>query len=1136
MRFDSMRTKRVSTARRIAYWEWRWLVACLLVVGLPLLAVAQTETGRVSGSITDATGAALPGTTITLRSEATGAVRTLVTDAAGRYTIANLVPGPYELTAELAGFATARNKVLLTVGAALTLDLRLQVAGQAETVTVTGETPVINIANSEVSTNITEQQIRELPTLTRNVYDLVGVAGNVTSDDGSGRGTGYAINGMRSASTNVLLDGSANNDEFSATVGQEVPLDSVQEFSVITSNFSAQYGRASGGVVNVVTKSGSNQFRGTAYEFFRNEKLANNTPDNIANDIAKGKFSRSQMGYSLGGPVKKDKLHFFSSLEYIRVRSADTQISWVPTAAFIGASAAATQAFFDAYGKGATATDEVLTRGDVSALIGSAAGPFNSLPAGMPVFAKVKKSLPTDAGGGDPQDNYQLVNRVDWNLSSNSQFYVRWAYQSQVAEAGANTSSPYSGYDTGYLRKNHNVLGSFTHVYSPVLTSQTKAVWNRLYNDQPLNGDPQPTLYMNPSGRVELLGYPISFPGYLPWDPGVAIPFGGPQQLFQLYQDQTWIKGKHDFRFGGSYVRIADDRTFGAYENSVESLHTTSTALTSLNNFVLGQIARFQGAINPQGYPGGTYTTPVGFPSFTSYNRYNEFALYFNDNWSVSNRLTLNLGLRWEYFGPQNKSEPKYDSNFYYGDPNVSVSTSTPQQIIDGLRGGQTLPSNESPIGRLWKPDYKDFAPRVGFAWNVTGDGKTSVRGGYGIGYERNFGNVTYNVLFNPPQYLVASVDAPLNVPSMPIYTDNQGPFGGVAGITKTIPGGTLRHVDQNIKTAYAHFFSASIQRELRPGLFANVEYTGSRGRRLYDLADVNKVGAPLIYEGVGTETERPNPLYTAFNTRGNRGKSDYNGVNLSLDARSLGHTGLDLTVHYTYSVAKDNLSSAFSDYGSVANNGYFNLGYLDAFDPMLDWGYSEFDVRHRVAVSGIWAIPFSQNASGAAKALLADWQLNFIVSARTGYPFSLFDCSNAVYAVCMRAEDPVGIPRNMGAGTATGNPNEYRLLDLSPIMSSAGAYINPISGTSEFGPYPADMTERDAFRAPGTWNVDFGVSKRVRLGGQRAVQVRAEFYNLFNHASMIVNGSNADVSSFSEITGSLSGNRRIQLGVKFEF
>jgi hypothetical protein len=668
-----------------------------------------------------------------------------------------------------------------------------------------------------------------------------------------------------------------------------------------------------------------------------------------------------------------------------------------------------------------------------------------------------------------------------------------------------------------------------THVFSTSFTSQSKVVWNRLYVDQPLNGNPQPTLYMNTTTPVRLQGYRIAFPGYLPFNPGSAIPFGGPQQLLQLYQDQTWLKNRHDVRFGGSFVRILDDRTFGAYANSVMALNTTSAAIPSLDNFVLGQLRRFQTAINPGGYPGGRYTTPVNLPSFNSRNSYNEFALYFNDSWAVTDKLTVNMGVRYEYYGPQQKSDPKYDSNFYYPDAGTSVSTSSTAEILNALRNGTVQPSNQSPIGSLWKADWNNWAPRVGFAYDVFGDGKTSFRGGYGMAYERNFGNVTYNVLFNPPQYLVASIDAPTDVASMPIYTDLAGPFGGIAGVTKTIPGGSLRHVDQNIQTAYAHFWGLSLQRELRTGMLARVEYSGSLGRKLYDLADPNKIGAAYVYQDIGGALQRPNTSYTAFNTRGNRGRSQYNGVTFGLDARSLGNTGLQFSANYTYSVAKDNLSSTFSD---SSNN--FNLGYLDAFDPMLDWGYAEFDIRHRAVLSGIWGIPVARNATGVTKALLGDWQLNFLATARTGGAFTLWDCTNG-FALCMRAQDPVGIDRLANGSERTGNPNEFVLLDLARLEPYAGGYVNPKHGTSDFGPYPADMTARNAFRAPGFWNVDLGVSKRIRFG-HYALQLRGEAFNVFDHANMYVNSSAADISSATAITGYRDGNRRMQVAAKFEF
>jgi outer membrane receptor protein involved in Fe transport len=1126
----------------------RFSVRCLAVLAIalmiPALVAAQTESGKVTGTVTDQSGAVLPGVTVNLKSVERASTRSTVTNAQGEYVFASLVPGNYEVTAELSGFSTKQTRTAVPVGATVAVNVQMTVGAQTEVITVVGETAAqINTSTQDIATTVNETQLRELPTITRNPYDLVQLAGTASEGDPSGRGAGgYALNGQRASSTNVLLDGSANNDEFTASVGQAVPLDSVQEFSVITSNFSAQYGRASGGVVNVATKSGTNRFRGTVYEFYRDDSLATNTFDNKANEIDKGKFDRHQMGFSLGGPVVKDKVHFFSSLEYIRVRSNDTQISWIPTQDFINASAPATQDFFRAYGGGATINGPTLSRDEVTSILGSGAGAFNDLPAGLPIFGQVRKELPIDAGGGDPQDQYQFVGRLDFSLSTATQAYVRYAYQDQEAEPGTNASSPYSGFDTGYVNKNHSVLGSVTHVFSPSFTSQTKVVWNRLLSDQPLNGDPQPTLYMNPTAVVRLQGNRITFPGYLPWSPGSAIPFGGPQKLLQLYQDFNWVTGNHDIRFGGSYTHINDDRTFGAYANSVQALARTSGQnITSLNNFVTGNLGSFNAAIDPDGYPGGTYTTPVSFPNFNSINTYDEFGIYVNDTWSVTSRLKINLGLRYEYFGPQKKSEPKYDSNFYYASDDCSVNTASPADMVACIAGGQVLRTDERADGLLYANDANNFAPRVGFAWDVTGDGKTSLRGGYGIGYERNFGNVTYNTLFNPPDYLVAAIQAGVDVPSMPIYVDNQGPFGGVAGVTKPIPVGSLRHIDQNIETAYAHFYSLSLQREVASNTVASVEYTGSTGRGLYDLADPNKRGAKLVYTGVGSPSDRPLNQYAAFNTRGNRGKSQYHGVTFGLETRRLGNTGLQFTAKYTLGSAKDNLSSSFSESGND-----YNLGYLDAFDPELDYGYALFDVRHRLVFAGLWEVPIFRNSEGATKTLLGGWQLNWIFTARTGFAFTTYDCTNAQFAVCMRAEDPVGIDKDARGGSGTGNPNEFTLLDLTPIMGSAGAYVNPLTGNSEFGPWPSTMTERGAFRGPGAWNLDLSLSKRFRFGDRYAVQLRLEAYNAFNHANMYAVTGNADVSSFSEITGFKGytqqggaigdGQRRIQVAAKFEF
>ena len=1100
---------------------------------------AQTETGRIAGTVTDVQGGVIPGVTVTAKSVAAGTSRTTVTDSSGNYVIANIPADTYDVTFELSGFKTVKTRTQVSVGSTVGADARIEVGAVTEQVTVTAAPPTIDTQTGEFKTTISTRQLTELPTLTRNPYDLVALAGNVKENSaatvdlvgGNGGGTGFSINGQRPQSTNVLLDGGDNNYLFSADVGQEVPLDSVQEFSVITNNFSAQYGHASGGIVNVITKSGTNSFSGTAYEFFRNDAMSANTPDNEAKNLEKGVFKRNQPGYSFGGPIKKDKVHFFSGLEYIGIRSSDNLSGWVVTPQFLGAISPTAKAYFDTYGKQVTANGPILTRGDVSALLGAGTGAFSQLPASLPVFQRADVQIPTDAGAGFPGDEYQTVNRMDFSLGPNSQAYVRYAYQHSNTDPGTQSSSVYSNYNTGTSERNHNVNGSFTQVWKSNLTSQSKVVWNKLDQEQPVNGPAEPRLMMNPSRSIQLQGDPITFPGYYPYSPSADIPAGGPQSLLQLYHDQTWLKGAHDFRFGGSFVHINDDHTFSAYSNAVEALNSGNAALPALDNLVLGQIGRFQKAINPQGYPGGTFVTPVEFPSFLSHNRYNEFALYANDNWSVGSRLKINLGMRYEYFGPQNKSDPKYDSNFYWADPNLDLSTASPQAVIASVANGKVYPSNESPLGTLWKSDWNNWGPRLGFAWDVNGDGRSAIRGGYGISYERNFGNVTYNVLFNPPLYLVATIDSPQDVPSQPIYVDNGGPFTGTPGVTKTIPAGSLRHVDQNIKTAYAHIYGVSYTRELGSRMTGSVEYNGSTGRDLYDLADVNKRGASLIYLGTGTATSRPNPQYGAFNTRGNRGRSQYHGATFSLDAREFGKTGVAFTSRYTLSQAKDNLSDTFS---RGDNTGYFAAvpGYLDAFDPMLDYGYAGFDVRHRLSLSGIWSLPW-----GGTNTWKGGWQMNAILTASSGYPLTVFDCTN-FGSYCMRAEDPIGIDRNVTSGTPTGEPNEYTLLDLAPLVPFAGNYKNPLTGNADFGPYPADMTKRGDFRGPGAWTIDYSVGKRFHFGNNKAVLARLEVYNLFNHHNMYPHGDTADVSNgpTSAITGYKSDWRRMQVGIKYEF
>jgi outer membrane receptor protein involved in Fe transport len=1129
----------------------------VLLLALAALAMAQTETGQVTGSVFDPTGAVVPKATVVLKSLSTGLVRQIESNDAGVFIFSSLQPGEYELTAAASGFSKSSRKVVVTVGSKIGADMHLEIGRPETVVQVTETAGQINTETQTLSTVINQQGIAELPSLTRNPYDFVGTAGNVTAMASFGRGAGYTINGLRSASTNVLLDGAANNDEFVAAYGMAVPLDSVQEFSVLTNNFTAEFGRATGGVVNVLTKSGTNEFHGSVYEFNRVSRLAANSPDNNANEIRKSVFARNQFGYSVGGPIKKDKLFFFQNTEWIRIRSASTSIVYVPTAQLIAASAAATRDYFSALGdlKPDIVRYETLTKSDLAArgvnICGGAAagGPCNSLPGTTPMFTRVAYNVAADSGGGAPRNELQLVGRMDYNRSEKTQIYGRYAIQHQNLFVGTVGESPYAGYDTGQRFRGQSYLLSLVRAFSPTLVSQSKAVFNRFNSLQPLGEKPvTPTLYFNPNSGQALLGNWMALPGYLPYTPGSGIPFGGPQNFIQLYHDVSWTKGRHQVRFGGSYTYLRDNRSFGAYQEPVMALNTTTAWGKSIDNLLLGQVQRFNGAVSPQGkfpcddaaHPTAacTLTLPVGPPDFTRSNRYHEFGLYGQDSWKVTRNLTLNLGLRWEYFGVQHNKDPKLDSNYYDG---------TSGSIQQRIRDGDMLVAPDSPIGGLWVKHWRNFAPRLGFAWDIFGDGKTSLRGGYSIGYERNFGNVTFNVIQNPPAYAVVSLTAGVDVPTIAITTNPSGPLAGTSG-TKAMPATSGRNVDSNLKQARAQTWSASLERELRTNVVVGIDYSASKGSNLYGIANYNMNGAGNVYLGDPCTTGDPfsctarlkRTRYTSINRRDSEGTSIYNGLNTRLELRNLRSTGLTLRVNWTWAHAIDTLSSTFSESGGGAgdsNNGT-NLGYLDPFNPNLDRGNAEFDTRHRLAISGVWEVPLAKNSKGAVKHILNGWELVPIMTMRTGAPFSLFDSTNAYYWATMRAVFDGSVPLTGNSnGPAEGTPNRIIYYDWRAAAINSD-YVHPITGTSEFGPWPAGMTARDAFRGPGVWYIDLGIYKNFKITERIGMQFRGEFYNLLNHSNLYAITGDSDVASYGSgyMTAERADQRNVQLALRITF
>ena len=1132
------------------------LFAMLIVIAFN--AFPQAETGQIVGTVADPSGAFVPNAKVTVKSVTTSTVRTQATNAEGSFTFPNLQPDSYDVTIEAQGFSTLKQRTTVTVGMKMGLDLKLEV-GRSETVVEVKETAgtiSVNTETQTISQTLTTEQLNELPTVTRNPYLLVVTSGNVSEDDPSGRGAGVAMNGLRSQSTNILLDGVANNDEFLAGVGQTVPLDSVQEIGIITNNFTAEYGRASAGVINVTTKSGSNDFHGTAYEFLRASDLASNTFENNALAVGKPHYTRNQFGYSVGGPIKKNKLFFFNSTEWTRVRSASSITAILPDPALIAAASPATQAIFSAYGKIPSNTN-ILTKLSRNQLIadggdpcsgGAAGGGCKSYNANAPMFDLVNYSVPANAGAGSPQNTYSTVGRIDYNLSDKTLIYARYALNSEVDTPGGVTdgNSPYSGYNVGQTIFNNSLIVSMTHTFSPRLISQSKLDFNRFNTIQPVpSGGVVPSYYLGNLNSATTVGpYSVALPGQDPYNPGNGgTPYGGPQNFGEAYQDFTWSKGRHDFRFGGSIVYLRDNRSYGAYNEAIQTFgHSVGGGI---DNFLAGDLYQYQAAINPQGKlpciagvqtPACTINLPVGPPLFERSNRYHEDAVYFQDSWKISRRVTVNLGLRWEYFGVQRNVDQSLDSNFY--------PSNNSNQFL-AIAQGQVYTTPNSPIKELWSPSLHNFAPRLGIAWDVFGDGKTALRGGYGIGYERNFGNVTYNVLFNPPNYEIVSIVTGSNgVGIIPATASNAGPLTGTSG-SIPLPTASLRYIQPNIPQAYAHLMSASLEHQFGNSMHLEVDYSGSIGENQYDIAYVNFPGSANYYLGTpctpGNCNDVLNPQYGGINRRGAGGYSTYNAMNIRYDINNIRNSGLTLRMNYTWSHSLDDLSDTFS-----ASANQFNLGYTDFVHPNVDYGNSNFDNRHRIALAAIYAVPFAHGMKGVAKQILDGWEFAPVFTARTGAPYTIYDITNDNYIYTRVAANQV-IPVN-GNEFVPNGPNSFGVLDFSKIAVDE-SYVNKITGDADFGPWPSNFTGRNYFHAPGVYNVDLGVYKTFRVKERLQGQIRLEMFNAFNHSNLYINTGNAYIAGGSGVITASYGtpnvaplagpgdeNRNIQLAAKIIF
>ena len=1089
------------------------------------MATAQ-ESGQIAGTVTDQSGAIIAGATVTVTNASTSASRSATSSGAGLYSITGLEPATYAVTVESGNFKSFTGKVEVTTGGHVTLDAKLSVSGAITEVEVVGEGGTqVNTQTQDLSQVIDRQQVENLPSLTRNPYDFVALSGNISAGDSSNsgdqraggntqnatlRGVGYNINGQRSSGTEILLDGVENIDLFSDGVGIVVPVDAMQEFSITTNNFQPQYGRASGGIVNVTTRSGSNAFHGDAWEFNRLSAYTANTVTNSQEGLPKGLYTRNQFGGAVGGPVLKDKLFFFASSEWTRVRSSASLTGGVPTSQFLALTAPSVQAYFNQYAGGKTFN---FTNTYSAADIG-----LTGIPASTPVFGTVPYTAPENAGGGVPQNTYNITARADYNLSDRTQAFFRYVNYKEVDASGSEYASPYTQYAVGQTLNNQAYLLSVNHIFNPSLLTSTKLSFSRLNTFYSYNTALQdtPTLFVSANAQIPGTGTFINLPGFYDTNPANGgLPYGGPQNTIQWNQDLNYNKGKHSLQFGGQLLYIQDNNAYGAYAQADEQLGINRTA--GLQAFLTGNLYEFQAAVSPNGalpcvrdpYTGKltqtaacSVTLPASSPSFARSNRYNDWAVYGQDAFKITPRFTFNYGVRYEYYGVQHNDNPNLDSNYFYG------SGSTLQTQI---RNGQVLTAPHAPGGRLWSPQYGTVSPRIGFAYDLSGDGRTSIRGGYGISYERNFGNVTFNVIQNPPNYAVIVIN------NTPVTSSNAGPLAGSSG-SVPLPPTSLRNVAQNIRTAQTQFWSAALEHQITRSTVVSLQYAGARGLHLYDIKNFNGLGSGNVFEGDPTQNAdgvtgltRLNPQYSNINNRGSGGDSYYQAMNIQFQTTDLHRTGLSLVANYTLAHQMDDLSTTFSE-----TNNAFSLGYTDPFDPALDRGDGDLDIRHRFVVGPMYDTPWY--GKGAAwKQAVGGWKVVGIYQVHTGAPFTYFDSTNDVsgYNIPRYAAASGAIPtqrtfKSLPSGADGGGQNFYTVGNLP----AAASFSNPdLLGASDWGPYPANMTSRNAFRGPGQYTFDAAVSKIIPIHEQVNLEFRAEGFDILNHHNLYLQEGYNDVA-----------------------
>jgi hypothetical protein len=1078
------------------------ITRCLfLVLVFQTVALAQYTEGSISGTVTDSAGAVVAGANVTVRNVETGEARQVAADSDGLYRVSSLRPGSYEVRAEVTGFKTGVvSDVRVVVNTIVRADVVLTPGAVEERIEVTSEAGFVNTEEGRVATTLNTRQVQELPLNGRDVNQLALLQPGVTatlapviSNTQFNRfNFGFSANGASPRGNNYVLDGVSNNNEWlGGTPAISPSVEMIQEFQVQTVNFAAEYGRNNGSVVLAVSRSGTNEFHGSLYDFLRNDALdARNFFDGAGQS---GVLIQNQFGGSLGGPIRKDRTFFFVNYEGLRTREGRTLRVVAETAEFrqqVATLRPGTIAdrLFRAYPAPpcvpGTAFDRAsifrpdLTLEEVREI------PFHEFidgPADGVVDTCEASYLDRRTIRGD-----QYSVRVDHQFGDSDKLFARWLGDRRRTDSGREQlgGAVARGFKAPFHGDFPSLLIGYTHLFSPTVLNDFRFSYSRSdfgigFEAPASDTDNFPTLFFD-DGTVRFAG-------------AIFVPREFVFDNFIVNDTFSLSRGNHNIKFGAEVRRILEDsdyqlETLGFYE------------FNSLFAFANDDPYYQEALVDPAT---GDFTgTPRKF-------RWTQLGAFVQDDWKIGRRLTLNLGLRYDYFGVPTEADGIL-SNITLG-PGGSPG----EQIANAVAGR---------VEQIAEPDRNNFAPRIGFAYDVSGDGKTAIRGSYAVAYLEPYSNLYTNASrFGSPDSATPVV-FPLffggtiayDVPAIPSpdYQTGLTPSGGIPGTRISIPG-----VQADMRTAYSQQWFLGIQRELWGPLYLSANYVGTSAKKLYIRNDINRfVGdRPSLEEG----PDRFNQEWaeTFFVQNGN--DSIYHGMNLQLQSRYA--AGLQFTFNYTFGKAIDLVSDpGLGDFTNVSVGGY--NGTQDAGNPGLDRAPSDFDVRHRIAAHGIWDIP-SPGGPGPVKAVFGGWQANLIATYQTGRPFSVI-CTTTIS--CDYNADGSGYDRPNTPAFG----NSLSGLDRSDFLEG-------IFEVSDFQ-VPAFGTNgnlgRNTFRGPDYASVDVSLFKNIELTEDLELQFRAEAFNVFNRVNLFLPNAVLNNATFFGRSTAAFDPRQFQFALKLLF